>query len=223
MTVRPCLAAALLVPALALAAPADGGKPAQRPAGRAAPARPKVAAAARDASPGGPEVGGFIGYETADFSGLSLRVDGALPVRELPRKVTLSVVGSLGYSRLTWRPGYGVEGSANVLKLVPAARFTLPVASTVSLFGDAGLGLAYVSTRVDLPASFAAANVRDSTFNVMLRVGLGAWYHATDRLDLGALLELDPILGDFGFESTAGVSAGSQTTFLVQAGAMYRL
>jgi hypothetical protein len=222
MTVRPCLAAALLVPALALAA-AEGGKPSQRPAGRSAAARPKPAAASTDASPGGPEVGGFIGYETADFSGLSLRVDGALPLRELPRKVTLSVVGSLGYSRLTWRPGYGVEGTANVLKVVPAARFTLPVASTVSLFGDAGLGLAYVSTRVDLPASFAAADIRDSTFNLMLRVGLGAWYHATDRLDLGVLVELDPIFGDFGFKSAAGVSAGSQTTFLAQAGAQYRL
>jgi hypothetical protein len=133
------------------------------------------------------------------------------------------VVGSLGYSRLTWRPGYGVEGTAHVLKVVPAARFTLPVARAVSLFGDAGLGLAYVSTRIDLPASFAAADVSDSTFNLMLRVGLGAWYHATERLDLGILLELDPIFGDFGFKSTAGVSAGSQTTFLAQAGALYRL
>lgn len=222
MTVRPCLAAALLVPALAVAAPADGGRTSQRPAGRAAPARPKTAAST-DASPGGPEVGGFIGYEAADFSGLSLRLDGALPLRQLPRKVTLSVIGSLGYSRLSWRPGYGVEGTADVLKVVPAARFTLPVASTVSLFGDAGLGLAYVSTRIDLPASFAAANVRDGTFNLMLRVGVGAWYHASDRLDLGVLLEVDPIFGDFGFESTAGVSAGSQTTFLAQVGAQYRL
>jgi hypothetical protein len=137
--------------------------------------------------------------------------------------VRLSVVGSLGYSRLSWSPGLDVKGTADVVKLVPALRFTLPVAPKLSLFGDAGLGLAYVSTKIDLPPAFNAVDVSDSTLNLVLRLGVGAWYHANERLKLGVLLELDPILGDFGFRSAAGVKSGSQTTFLAQVGAAYRL
>jgi opacity protein-like surface antigen len=222
MTLRPLAAALLLVPAFPLAAP-TATRPAARPGPKPAAAPAKPAAKPADGAAGGLEVGGFAGYETADFSGLSLRADAELPVRQLARKVKLSVVGSLGYSRLTWSPGFGVKGTANVVKLVPALRFTLPVAPKLSLFADAGLGLAYVSTTIDLPPAFNAPDVTDSTFNVMLRVGAGAWYHATERLKLGVLLELDPILGDFGFRSAAGVTSGSQTTFLAQLGAQVRL
>lgn len=198
MTLRAALALALLAPAAALAAPAAGAA-------------------------GGPEVGGFVGYETADFSGPALRLDAELPVRQQWRKVKLSLVGSLGYSRLTWSPGYGVKGTADVVKLAPALRFTVPVATKLSVFGDAGLGVAWVSVKVTLPAAFAAPNVNDSTFNVLLRLGAGAWYHASEQLKLGVLLELDPFFGDFGFRSVAGVSAGSQTTFLALLGGQYRL
>lgn len=217
MTLRPVLAALLLVPALTLAAPAPA-RPAPRPARPAAPAK----AAASPSTTGRLEVGGFAGYETADFSGPSLRADAELPVRPLSRGVKLSVVGSVGYSRLTWSPGFSVEGAADVVKLVPALRFTLPVAPKVSAFADAGLGLAWVQADIDLPPAFNAADVGDSTWNVMLRLGAGAWLHATDRLKLGVLLELDPILGDFGFASAPGVTGGSQTTFVAQLGAQYR-
>lgn len=219
MTHRPVLAALLLLPALGLAAPAPA-RPSPRPGAKpAAPAK----APASPSRGGGLEVGGFAGYETADFSGVSLRADAELPVRPLSRGVKLSVVGSLGYSRLTWSPGFSVEGTADVVKLVPALRFTLPVAAKVSVFADAGFGLARVQAEIDLPPSFNAADISDGTWNVLLRLGAGAWLHASDRLKLGVLLELDPILGDFGFASAAGVTSGSQTTFIAQLGAQYRL
>jgi opacity protein-like surface antigen len=223
MTVRPLALVALLAPALALAAPAAASRPAAKPAAKgAAPAR--AAPRAAPAAPaGGPEIGGFVGYETADFSGLSLRVDGELPVRRLPSRLTLSLVGSLGYSRLTWSPGYGVKGTANVVKLVPALRATYPLARSFDVFADAGVGVAYVAARITVPPAFAAASFSDSTVNVMLRLGAGCWYHATERLKLGLLLELDPILGNFGFKSRGSVTAGSQTTFLAQVGAQVRI
>jgi opacity protein-like surface antigen len=173
-----------------------------------------------------PWAGLLVGYEAADFAGLSLRVDGELPVRSLGPKVVLSLVGSLGYSRLTWDPGFDVEARAGVIKVVPAARLTVPLAARLSVFGDAGLGLAHVSTEIDFPATANAAGLPDSsssTFNALVRVGAGAWYQVTEPVRLGVLLELDPILGDFGFRSSGVVTGGSQSTLLVQAGLMVRL
>jgi opacity protein-like surface antigen len=235
MTLGPLLALALLAPAAALAAssaganpPATPGKRTAAPAAKPAPAKPAPAspAPAKAGTTPRPEVGGFVGYETADFAGPSLRLDGELPVRELPRQVRLSLVGSAGYSRLSWDAGFGVKGTANVFKLVPAARFTLPLAPRLSGFADAGVGLAHVRARIDFPPATNAlgyGDVNDSTTNLILRLGVGAWYQLTDRVKAGALLELDPILGDFGFRSSALLASGSQTTFLLQVGLMIRL
>jgi opacity protein-like surface antigen len=227
MTVRPIALLALVVPALALAAPTTAGKSAAaKPGARSAPApahpTPRTSQAAAP-SQGGLELGGFVGYEAADFSGPSLRLDAELPLRQAAGRLKLSVLGSLGYSRLTWNPGFGVKATADVVKLAPALRLTLPLARRFSIFGDVGVGVAYVSAKVDLPAAFAAPSFTDSTLNLMLRLGAGAWYHATERLKLGVLLELDPIFGDFGFKTRSGVTGGSQTTFLALVGAQVRL
>lgn len=200
MKLRSLLAVALLTPAVALAAPARTSSTAGAPLD-------------------GLQVGGFIGYETADVSGLALRLDGEIPFRDLSPQVKLSWVGSLGYSHLTWDT-FGGSFTANVLKIVPAARFTLPLNPQFDLFGDVGLGLAFVSASFDTP--FFGGSVSDSTVNLMMRFGAGAWYHANDRLKVGAMLELDPIFGDFGF-SRPGFTANSQTTFNILFGAMYRL
>jgi hypothetical protein len=172
MTARHLALLALLAPAAILAAPAPASRPARPGAtGGAAPSRPVARTSAADASSGGGlEVGGFVGYETADFSGPSLRLDGELPVRQLSRQLRLSAIGSVGYSHLTWSPGLDVKGTADVVKLVPALRLMLPVARSFSVFGDAGVGLAYVSARIGLPASFGAASFGDSTVNLMFRI-----------------------------------------------------
>jgi opacity protein-like surface antigen len=211
MKLRSLLAVALLAPAVALAAPAKSGSAAK------SAAAPTSAASPLD----GLEVGGFVGYETDDVSGLSLRLDGEIPFRELSPQVKLSWVGSVGYSRLTWDYGFGASINTNVFKLVPAARFSMPLTPQFSVFGDVGLGLAYVSATIDLPAPFS--DITDSTINLMMRLGVGAFYQVNERMKIGAMLELDPIFGDYGFSSTNGVSGSSQTTFLIQAGMMYRL
>jgi hypothetical protein len=191
--------AALLVPAAALAAP------------RSAPAK----ASAPTTSPGieGLSVGGFIGYETDDLSGLSLRLDGEMPFRALAPQVNLSWVGSFGFSYLTWET-FGADLSASVIKLIPAARFSFAVNPQVTLFGDAGLGLYYASVNLDIPDSPFKDAFEDELggLGLMMRIGGGAFFELNEKTRLGAMLEFDPYFGDF-----------DQSTFLVQAGAMFRL
>ena len=103
--------------------------------------------------------------------------------------------------------------TANILKIIPAARFTIPLNEQFSVFADAGLGLYYASTKIesDIPF-FGSQSISDSEFSIMARIGAGAWYQLNPQLKLGASLELDPYFGDF-----------DQSTFIIQAGAMFRL
>ena len=216
MKIRTLLAVALLAPAVALAAPAS--KSSAAPAASSSP----TAGTALE----GLEVGGFIGYETADLSGLSLRLDGELPFRTLTQPgattpVKLSWVGSLGYSYLTWDPIPSAKMTANVFKLVPAARFTMPVNEKFSVFGDAGLGLAYISTSVDFASWTGLGSASDSSLNIMMRLGVGAFYQVNPQFRVGGMLELDPVFGNYGYSGN-GIGK-SQNTFLIQAGGMYRL
>ena len=218
MKLRSLIAVALLVPAAALAAPTAGSKSTAKPASSTAASKPAAPAktAATPTSSGSPiqglEVGGFLGYETDDVSGFSLRVDGEIPFQDLSPQVKLSWVGSLGYSRLTEDVPFG-SFTVNLVKIVPAARFTLPLNPQFSVFGDAGLGLYYGSWKIETNIPFfGSTSISDSEFSIMMRIGAGAWYHVNEQLKLGAMLEFDPMFGDF-----------DQNTFLVQAGAMFRL
>jgi opacity protein-like surface antigen len=212
MKLRSLLAVALVAPVAALAAQPTGSKPASKPAA-SAPAKSSPAPAPAAASPlGGLEVGGFVGYETDDASGLSLRADAELPFRRLAPQLKLSWVGSIGYSYLTEDISFG-SFSANVLKFIPAARFTVPLSPEFDVFGDAGLGFYYAwwKTETNVPF-FGNVSSTDSTFNLMMRLGVGAWYHVNPQIKVGVLFEFDPYFGDF-----------DQNTLLVQAGAMFRL
>ncbi len=57
----------------------------------------------------------------------------------------------------------------------------------------------------------------------MMRIGAGAWFQATPQLKVGAMLEFDPIFGDFGGSFAGGAGNGSQNTFNILVGTMYRL
>lgn len=224
MKLRSLVAVALLAPAVALAAQTTGTKSTTKAGSKSAPAPARTASSS--ASSGAPlaglEVGGFIGYETDDLSGLSLRFDGEVPFRDLSPEVKLSLVGSIGYSRLTWEENY-FKLTANVIKLVPAARFTMPLNPQFSVFGDAGLGLAYIGVKAEsnipnFPFNFSAS---DSSINIIMRLGVGAFYHVNPQLKLGAMLEFDPVFGDYGYAGN-GIG-GSQNTFLIQVGGMFKI
>ena len=218
MNVRSLVAVALFAPAVAFAAQPQGSKTTKS---ASAPSSSTQSSATAGTALDGLQVGGFLGYETADLSGVSLRLDGELPFRQLSPQINMSLVGSLGYSHLTWDPTPWAKLTANVFKLVPAARFTMPLNEQFSVFGDAGLGLAYIRASVDFSGITGLGSVSDSSVNLMMRLGVGAWYKVNPQLKLGAMLEFDPVFGNYGYSGN-GVGS-SQNTFLIQIGGMFKL
>jgi hypothetical protein len=204
MNVRPLLAAAL---AALLTAPLAASAQA-RPAARSAPA----------AAPRSLAVGGWLGYEMGDLDGVALRLEGELPFQQLTPEIALSLVGSVGYSRLSDDLGRGFDITANLLKFVPAARFTLPVSPELSLFGDAGLGLYYASVSTDfeffnpITGRVERDDASDSSVGLMMRLGVGGFFQVNPQLRLGGALVLDPMFGDY-----------DDTTFTIQVGASFQL
>jgi hypothetical protein len=165
-------------------------------------------------------VGGWLGYEMGDLDGVALRLEGELPFQQLTPEIALSLVGSVGYSRLSDDLGGGFDITADLLKFVPAARFTLPVTPQLSLFGDAGLGLYYASVSVDtldvvpgtFPPQFRRREVSDSDVGLMMRLGVGGFFQVNPQLRLGGALVLDPMFGDY-----------DDSTFTIQVGASFQL
>jgi Outer membrane protein beta-barrel domain len=178
------------VVAALLALPPPASAQARKGTSPKAQARPSaVPAAAAD----GLSVAGWIGYEWGDHvDGFQLRADGELPFQWLSPQVKLSFVGSLGYTHSTYG-AFGVDLTVNRFKVVPAARFTIPVNPQLSLFGDAGIGLHYTSVHYD----YSLFTASDSGLGLMLRFGAGAFYHLNPRVRLGGELVLDPIFGTY--------------------------
>ncbi len=192
---------AALVPALVSAAPGARATPAQT-------------STAQQSGPivQGLSLGGFAGYSTDDVSGLTLRADGELPFRRLAPQLGLSWAGSIGFSHLT-DSAYGVDLTANVLTIVPAARFTFSVNPQFSFFGDAGLGLYYAATKAEWTDPFLGPrSTSDSDVGLMLRFQAGAFFQLTPGVRLGALIGVDPMLGDF-----------DQNPWNLMVGAMFRI
>ncbi len=183
----------------------------------AAHAQSKAAAAPAKAAPATPTtttapgyaIGGWIGYEGGDLSGLQIRGDFIMPFQRLTPQIDLSFVGSIGYSYLT-HSEFGVDTTGNVLKFVPAARFTYPVNPVISVYGDAGLGLYWSSVSFDYGGIIPNSSTSDVGF--MLRFGLGGFYRLSPALQLGVSFYVDPMFGGY-----------DDTTFSILGGVTYRL
>ncbi|WP_242357116.1 outer membrane beta-barrel protein [Anaeromyxobacter sp. SG64] len=150
--------------------------------------------------------GGLVGFEFASgTTGFGLRLDGELPVQALGPRMNLSALGSLGFTRFSDSTSTGVgdySQATNIFKLVPAARFTLPLAPAVAVYGDAGLGLYWARSTIDTP--FGSSS--DSAVGVTMRLAAGALYHVNDKLRVGVELGWNPYFGDFS-EDTISVLA----------------
>ncbi|HEX9402008.1 MAG TPA: hypothetical protein VF912_18000 [Anaeromyxobacter sp.] len=200
------------------------------PAALAAPyaAEPAPAPGAEPATVGSPgpssrwrklldelQLGGFLGYESDGVAGIAPRVDGEVPFRAILPPLQLSWVGSIGFSHLTRSQdayGFGVATTANVLKVLPAARLSFALTPQLTLFADTGLGLYYASTTIDDSTPYFGGTSTSHGLGFVTRFGLGAWYQLREKLKVGAALELDPYFGEF-----------DHTTFVMQAGAMFRM
>ncbi|HET7825974.1 MAG TPA: outer membrane beta-barrel protein [Anaeromyxobacter sp.] len=178
---------ALAVAAL-LAAPLTASAQASKKGTRASTTR----AAGTATAPGdGLSVGGFIGYEGGDLSGLTLRADAELPFQQLSPQVKLSLVGSLGYTHFGKdidAPGLSGDITFNVVHAIPAARFTLPINPQIDLYGDAGLGLYFYhfTTKQTVFGVPAATHVSGSGLGLLMRIAVGGFYRVSPQLRVGA-------------------------------------
>jgi len=192
-----------------LAVPAVAGAQAKRSttSAKASRATPAASSSAPNLS-----VGGSLGYEFGNADGFALRLDGELPFQMLAPKVALSFVGSLGYTRFSENIPYG-DVKTNLFKLVPAARFTMPVAPEVDLYGDGGLGLYHYSSTAKTNVPFLGTmEASTSGFGFMLRFGAGAFYKINPKVKLSAELGLSPYFGDV-----------DTTDFTIMLGAMFAI
>lgn len=203
MHVRTLLAVAL---AAFIASPVAATAQAKKGTTKAQPARSSAASTAPASK--ALSIGGFVGYEWGDADGFQLRVDGEMPFQQLTPQIRLSLVGSVGYSRASY-DFFGGDLTVSRFKVVPAARFTLPLNPQLSVFGDAGLGFHYTSVSFNYTAF---GDVSDSDFSFMLRFGAGGFFQVNPRTRIGAALMIDPMFGDY-----------DDTTFALLVGLMYQL
>lgn len=141
-------------------------------------------------------VGGFIGFESGDLDGFDLRLDGELPLQALSPQIDLSGVASLGFWRSSKDIAYG-DVKMTILKLIPAARFTLPASPQLSLYGDAGLGLyrASFESRETIPL-FGVHEQEWDEVSLLLRLGAGGFFQVNPKVRLAVEFDLTPYLGD---------------------------
>ena len=138
-------------------------------------------------------VGGFIGFETGDLTGLALRADVELPFQQLSPQVKLSLVGSLGYTHFGKDIPFG-DITFNVVQLIPAARFTLPINPQFDLYGDGGLGLYYYrfTSKATLPPFALVVDDSGSGLGILMRLAVGGFYKVNPQLRLGAEVGILP-------------------------------
>ena len=169
----------------------------------------------------------LIGME--DFSGdtgLALRADGVFGVKYLAPRVLFSGIVSLGYTN--WGTSSGsidpftgsgitASSSLNMLKIIPAARFTFDIAPQFDLYADAGLGFYYAhaalkttTTTAGLPNTVVEASASDT--GVLMRFAGGATFALTPSFRLGAEAGFNPYFGDI-----------DQTSFTLMALAQFRM
>lgn len=159
-------------------------------------------------------IGAYVGFESGDWDGLALRVDGEIPFRRLAPNVTLSGVGSVGFSHLTLSqstPIGSTDSTVNRFDVVPAARFTFEANPQLSLYGDVGLGLYYARLSVSFPPG-TLPDTSDTDFGVKMRFGVGGFFAVSPTLDVGAEAALQPHFGDY-----------DDTTFTIMAAARFRI
>jgi hypothetical protein len=143
-------------------------------------------------------IGGGLGLEfgALDSTGFGLRVDGVYPLQNLTPEVTMSLVGSVGFTRWSESedsPFGDVSVSWNVFKFVPAIRFGFAATPQLSLYGDAGLGLYFGQANVEI----FGQEESDSSVGALMRFAAGGLFEVSPRLSVGGELGLNPYFGDF--------------------------
>jgi hypothetical protein len=163
------------------------------PAAAEAQTRRATASRSSDGQDGALHLGLLIGPEFASGdTGIALRGDISTALTHLAPNLRLDGVLSLGYTHFSFGPR-DFDATANIVRLVPAARFLIPVAPAVTLYGDAGLGLYFGS--LSFGNRFNRSS--DNLVGLNMRFAGGALFDVSPTVRLGAELGVNPYFGDF--------------------------
>lgn len=163
---------------------------------------------------GRPAIGLLAGFESVGGDGgLSLRLDGAFPLRPIAPQIGLAIVGSVGYTHVShdtynWWWGENWNYTTNIFRISPAMRFTLGNSPSIQPYADAGLGLYVASTHVDYIDPYSGYNMGGadrSDSGLFLRLAAGILFQLSPALSLGAEVGIDPAFGylDTGYHAMA--------------------
>lgn len=160
---------------------------------------------------GAMQFGLLAGIEDEDGpAGFQLRGDLEFSHQRLSPAVTLSFVGSLGYSRFhdeitDFFVGERWEATTNVLRFAPTARFAFGAHPVFRPYLDASAGLYYASGEIEYTdLTFGDRfSVSDDEVSVFLRLAAGVSFQVAPTFALGAELGLMPYFGDLDLTSTS--------------------
>ena len=163
------------------------------------------------------QLGTLIGFEDgAGDTGLALRLDGEVAFQALSPQVRMSFVGSLGYSRWSYDPGFfqTPNSTLSIFKLTPAARFSFGQSATFRPYADAGLGLHYarftIKQRNPFTGLVETASASDTSLH--LRFAGGILFQVSPAVAIGGEIDFIPYFGDV-----------DDTTFSLLFAAQFRL
>lgn len=137
-------------------------------------------------------LGGLVGLEAGNETGLQLRVDGEVPITRFTPKLQLAGVASASFANLSH--------DLKVFEIMPAARITYEATRQFGAYGDVGLGLfhAWVDDSSDTGA-------------VMRFLG-GGYYQVNPKLRVVGEIGVHPHFGDYD-DTTFTLMAGAKFLF----------
>jgi opacity protein-like surface antigen len=155
-------------------------------------------------SPDATRIGILGGVEFEDDNGYGLRGDlELLPLMQIGNG-NLKLLGSLGWTRYSQDAVFG-DITTNVYRFIPGVRLTFPMADTVGIYGDGGVGVYHARFDQDdvvVPGVGTIGGDDDET-SLLLRFAGGAYYDVSPNLRVlaevgylphfGDLDELDPV------------------------------
>jgi opacity protein-like surface antigen len=152
-----------------------------------------------------------IPFESGVNAGFKLAAGAFYGLQTLKPGLVLQVGGSVGWTYNGFASP--LDGSINTIELLPTARLRMAVQPKLFVYGDGGLGLAFVHEKVTIPGFFGFPGASSSATDAALLIKLGA----------GIGYELQPNLS-LVFEPAFNiyVKSGSLTQFTMMVGALYR-
>lgn len=160
-------------------------------AGSGAAARTS-SAAVLGAPLGGLDFSGLIALDIppSGFSvGPRLTGEGMYNLMDLAPNLRLAIGGRVAFAYHSWDVGFGVGGSLWMLDFVPDAKITYAINDQIGVYGDFGLGLAYMHFSSD--ATVFGVSASSSDIALAVQFGGGVKYAMTPNINLLGEIRFD--------------------------------